>query len=265
MPKNPEQYTPPEAEGKISLRHLLTYDNPKMSEYQELIDFVMREGAGPDLPQEYSSAWGDILTRWGSVTFVQGSKIPEYNPPEYERVRAYFKEKLPGQILVDVGGGALNQIMRSLAKKFGVKTYVNVDLTYDGRLDPYTAKCDKSPANYFWRLPPEERTKPMDEYLVTADMLDFVARLPNNSCNFALNGIELDVLSPSIPSRGIGYSQALFAEMVRATKIGGTIFGVESNMWAKGDQRLSENLAEGLGLETEQWGRQFRVFEKIKE
>lgn len=265
MSKGPEQYSSPEAEGKISLRHLLTYQNPKIPEYQKLIAFVMKNGAGRSLPQEFSRAWGDILKHMGSLGYISDSEISKYDPPEYEKVRTYFKEKLLDQILVDVGGGGTNHIMRNLAKKFGVRTYINVDLAHGGKLDPYIANCKESTTNYFSLLPQEERTKPMDEYLVTADMLDFVARLPNNSCNFTLNGIELEVLSLSTPELGTEYGETLFAEMVRATKVGGTIFGVESDIWAKDDQRLSENLAEGLGLDTEGWGKQFRIFEKNKE
>jgi len=265
MPKGPEEYSPLEAEGKISLQHLLTYQNPKIPEYQRLIDFVMKNGARRSLPQQFSRAWGDILTHAGSAIDIQGSEIPKYNPPEYEKVRDYFKKKLFDQILVDVGGGGSNQVMRNLAKKFGVKTYINVDIAHGGKLAPHIAKHKEPQVNDFWQLPPEERTKPMDEYLVTADMLDFVARLPNNSCNFALNGIELEVLSLGQPELGTEYGKALFAEIVRATKVDGTIFGVESEIWDIDDQRLSENLAEGLGLETEGWGKQFRVFEKIKE
>lgn len=263
MPEGPEQYAPPEAERKVSLRHILTYDNPKLAEYQRLIQHIKEKGAGVSLSESFAPQWKRVL-----YFQVDRDRDPEYNPPRTEKARAYFREKLTGETLIDVGGGRGRQTenLRALAKKSGVQTYINVDL---GKvLDPYTA-LPAEPIDY-WQLPPEERARPMDEYLVEADMLDFVARIPNNSSHFAVNGIDSHVLS--YEKEGDEYANALFEEMVRATKVGGILFGIESDIWQR-DERLKlmsielgfADVPGGSEYKRNPWLIPEKVFEKTKE
>lgn len=244
MPKGPEQYAPPENEEKIDLHDLLTHDNPNLSLYQELMRQEYTASGEVSLPQQIGHAWLNLFfditgkTKEGDLS-QEGMK--------------YFKEKLQNGLLIDIGGGA-GQLMEAVAKKFGVDKYVNVDICIGKPRDPYTGyiRTEKD----FSLLSEEERKQPMQGFDVSADMLDFVARIPNNSASFVINGIDMYVL------RTEEYRKALFNEIMRATKMGGILFGVGSDIWYK-DARL-RSMAEQLGFDS-MWDREKEVFEKVKE
>jgi len=256
---------PVEDEGKVSLRNLLAYDNPNLPKYQRLIKFARKESRWQQ-PQEFAPAWGELLAKSFGYKVVGPE---DYNPKMYEKARGYFEEKLQGDILVDLGGGKRfgSQVMRSLAKKSGVKTYINVDMCHGKTLDPYTSS--RAPSTDYPALAEEEKERSMDELFVADDILDFLARLPDNSCNFVANGVDHWVLGNATSGTGYEYGEAVFREMVRATKKGGVMFGIGSDIW--GDRTGLKFMSQELGLqiddEIDSTGNSGRkvVFEKIEE
>lgn len=73
---------------------------------------------------------------------------------------------------------------------------------------------------------PTESDKDMQTIKLKADALDFARRLPPNSVNFTINGMDLLIFMRSIPHQYLhDYIEALKEEVIRATKEGGIIFG----------------------------------------
>lgn len=208
MPNRPEQSTPPEAEGEISLRDFLTYNNPNRARYQEIIKRE-HDRFRVGLPQDFADNWSMV---YFDGQYEEGEKGNErYYPSSWEKLRAYFKEKLQGGNLIDVGGGG-QDFMAELAKKSGAKKYINVDIgcprfedepvgSYLTRLNPHVGRPKKVD---FWHLPENERTLPMETISVNADMLDFISRLPDNSSNFAVNGIDSNIIYDNEYYIGLG-------------------------------------------------------------
>jgi len=238
-----EKPSEPEAQNQISLRNFLTYDHPDRENLQKLIELERQTNPGR-LPQRFSDRWRDkFYDRYGAD---RGKR-----PSAWEKLGPFFEQKLKGDILIDLGGGD-SRTIHEMADIVGVKTYINVDVGSDN--DPYAGH--PMPAENYWRLSNEQREIPMEAMDVYDDMLDFVSRLPDNSSNFILNGIDSYVL------KNEEYRKALFKELVRATKEGGVLFGFESDIW-QNDPRL-KSVAEEFGLDTKSWGSSYAVFEKIK-
>jgi hypothetical protein len=63
----------------------------------------------------------------------------------------------------------------------------------------------------------------MRAIMVQGDMLDIRSRLPDNSANFTINGIDTWIIENS------AYHQALARELERATVPGGIVFGMNSD------------------------------------
>lgn len=129
--------------------------------------------------------------------------------------------KLKDTVLLDIGGG--NGKLYYFANRFQAKTYLNVDKYADGidgkkPLDPEAdihteATGDGGKLSEF--LPPRNT----QEVTVKADMLDFVSRLPDDSVNVTVNGIDEDI----VPNPA--YHQALACEILRIVKKDGFIVG----------------------------------------
>lgn len=216
----------PETEVGVFLKELLAYDNPRLSKYQGLIERE-RVASKVYLPQQFSRHW------------------EEFN--DNPEMRSFFSDKLRGGILVDIGGGQ-GRVVRNLAKKSGVAKIINVDVMGEDDMDVFRGK----------KVEDSISAEVID---VHADMLDFVSRLPDGSCNFSINGIDINVIEDS------GYREALFHELVRATRIGGIMFGAGSDIWRK-DGRLNLIPPEKYGgapdlFETSL--EQEAVFEKVSE
>lgn len=64
-------------------------------------------------------------------------------------------------------------------------------------------------------------------------MLDFVARLKDNSTNFTINGIDRLII------RSTRYEKALAREIVRATRINGLIFGCATILFDENEGALN--------------------------
>ncbi|KKT20830.1 MAG: hypothetical protein UW05_C0026G0006 [Candidatus Giovannonibacteria bacterium GW2011_GWC2_43_8] len=202
--KDRETTSTPERSSKISLPDILVYENPNRGKYQEIIKSlearVARNPFGSP-PDEYSEEWMRFL--------MFAEKIEKY-PEDYR----FFQEKLKVDILIDLGGGRGTN-MKYFARTFGVRTYIDVEryLSKDLPVDPFKDLSEKF----------VDQPENMQILVVQADMLDFISRLPDNFANFNLNGIDSLVIEDP------EYHYALAKELVRTTKKGGIVFGINSD------------------------------------
>lgn len=256
LPKNLEK------KQEVDLHSLLTYENPKLAEYQEIIRKEHKSAPGKLNPAAFSEGWLPVYYNG----FATGEK--RFQPGGHEKVLPYLSNKLVGEFLIDIGGG-FDNYMAELAKISGVKTYINVEVNLNEKgdgmgnkvpigkeFDPYTGYPD-SAGTQFEHLSDENMHRSMEQINVKADMLNFVARLPDNSCNFAINGIDYEIAQTP------EYRKALMEELVRATRIGGVLFGIGSDIW-KNDSRLK---LMGIELEFDDPDNphyQNMIFEKVK-
>ncbi|OGG74173.1 hypothetical protein A3A40_00380 [Candidatus Kaiserbacteria bacterium RIFCSPLOWO2_01_FULL_54_20] len=147
-----------------------------------------------------------------------------------EAEHSYFRDRLRGNILVDLGGGRLCRML-SVAGMYDSSAYINVDsyiaggfgdLPYDPTKNQYKAFYEHRSGLPGWVQPQHfPHTEPA---IVNADMLDFVSRLPDNSVNFTMNGIDYDILGEG--ALNIKYQWFLAGEIIRTLRPGGIIFGV---------------------------------------
>lgn len=243
MPKGPEQYTPPEAEGKISLHDLLTYQNPNLRKYHDLSFGSDANKSFRATKAHFGAEWTDLLER-------------SETGDTYENDAVYLKEKLAGTLLVDLGGG--DQTMRGIpgtpvetfARAMGANTYINVDRFLASETDIFTD------------VYPEEHRQTGKPYViwVNADMLEFIAHMPDNSASFSINGIdEMIIKNPA-------YHAAVAREIIRATRHGGIIFGINSDALYQIAQ-LNDSRIRNVPLKIVQHRSQYgvMVFEKISE
>lgn len=173
----------PEVSEVVDL--LLGYDNPNKEEISELIigerDRDWRvSGDGT----QYSTIW---------------ERFERYKP----ETKDDLKERLSGQILVDLGGGRNPKYVQELAKNLGAAALVNVD--------PQAAPATQDLGG----------TKFIP---VKKDMLSFTSQLKSNSCNFVITGID-EIIIPNSD-----YHKALASEMIRATRPNGVIFAAKSGV-----------------------------------
>lgn len=123
---------------------------------------------------------------------------------KYDReiTEAFFHDKLNGKVLVDCGGN--RDTMLSFAKKFGVKTYINVDKHV------YTDDVEV------------ENVEGITVIRVGMDMLQFLAQLSPGSVSITMNGIDSELITNPL------YHKALAEEIERVVADGGIIFGSNS-------------------------------------
>ncbi len=214
--------------ARVSLKDLLTFKNLHLDRYQEIIERELKDNVFQ--PQRFSEAWISILYDSFSEDIVE-----RHNPRILRKASEFFRDKLKDAFLIDLGGG-WGAIMAQFARKFGVQTYIIVDL---GDVhDPYSAQPIELECEL---LSEEEKTRTMTALRVSDDMLDFVARLPDNSANFVLNGIDWDII------RDNEYRSALISELARTTRHGGIVFGAGTDLVPYDSQFVSKS--EGLRLE----------------
>jgi hypothetical protein len=145
---------------------------------------------------------------WSGAGFIDNN----IQSDKLKNAITFLEKHLLGNNLVDLGAGYANTI-QLLCKKLGVNTYVKVDDFYQIR--PKKAVEENIPSN-------ESNVGDLHIIEAKADMLSFVTLMKDNSGNFVLNGVDECV----IPSKE--YTLALVNELVRATHLGGIIFGLVS-------------------------------------
>ncbi|MBU0597334.1 hypothetical protein KKA94_04255, partial [Patescibacteria group bacterium] len=192
MSEREKNYETVSAESR--LRTLFEQNRIIPSEYSALISSQeTRDNAVRFQRTEYSERWLDLL----------GTRA--------ETARNFFKHKIAGHPLIDLGGGM--GLMRSIASEFGPTEYINVDRQYHKDLppNPHEIRHSAQLAN------PD--TLEID---IHADMLDFVSRLKEGVASFTLNGIDYSIVDNQ------KYHEVLAKEIVRATRKHGLIFGIQS-------------------------------------
>lgn len=197
----------PEKEKPISLPALLSYKNPRAEEYARIIERVRKQVAASEWgspPDEYAGDWQRVV-----------EPKPDGNDSKYKK---FLEKKLKGSLLIDLGGGrAADRTGKThighVAEKLGVKTYINVErfLSDNVSVDLFTDVSEKVGV---------EQPKNTKIITVKGDMLDFISRLPDNSANFSMNGIDHFVIEDE------EYHNALTTELTRTTKPGGVVFGI---------------------------------------
>ena len=205
--------------------------------------------------EEYSEAVAHWLGGWGML-YHGWEGWREEPKQQLQDDWAYMREKLKDSILVDLGCGArlASGFMFGTMDKYSIAAYVGVDRYAwpDTSYDPTLNQWKKNDNRKLIRsgMPPIAK--------VHADMLDFVARLPDNSVNFVLNGIDRFVIST-----GSEYHRTLAKEMIRALKPGGIICGADFTAIS---HLFDSNEVRDLGLRRHHLPssrRDFECFEKI--
>lgn len=178
------------------------------------------------LPEDLAVIQAQYANDLGT-SFAAYSENWLYLPEMMKDVFDWMAERLEGQTLVDLGGGAYGTGWK-LAKMFKVGTYVSVDLcAFDGSRAPNPSLpiIEKGRESQ-----PEESPRRIH---VKDDILNFLLHLRDGSANFMLNGIDTVVLPTAfcIKDRSVGprYHGRIADELHRALQPGGLILGLASD------------------------------------
>lgn len=208
MPKDPEQYTPPEAVQPLNmLENLIDHNRHVPDEYRELI-LRQKSDYDPMIDAAFADMW-KFLYDETAQKLTSGS----LREGELETFQRFFSQHLQGSNLVDLGGGAANKSMRDFAKYFHAQLYINVDMP--------RSQQDWQAYQVF---PKQEQDSDFVVIDVEADMLAFISQMKDGSANFTLNGIDLAAIGNQ------RYHTTLAKELLRATRPGGLIFGMCSDV-----------------------------------
>lgn len=269
MSPNIEKFSPEKREGgRIELR---TFLNPPNDKYKQLIEIFgalhrRHEDKQDSLyvyKDDQEGYYAPYALRWISLfsdKYEDGTKKSSKTLEADTAVRAFFKNKLEGKILVDLGGGY--GVMEKFAKKMGVSVYINVDRLLPGHQEAKPdSTIDLSKA--------EQSTNKTQVIEVKADILDFISRLPENSVNITINGMDVmmldtcgayadeyrDSLPDTVLCTGEGikkveekkreeekarenYGRSLLEEIIRVTEKGEVIFGSGTMILDEDDNRV---------------------------
>jgi len=187
------------------------------------------------IPAEYTNLIAKQDTRDDTERFQRTEYSDRWLDLYGERAktaRDFFKQKLTGHPLIDLGGGM--GLMRGIASEFGATEYINVDRKYHENLPPNPFEIRHSA--------PLGNKQNADEIDVQADMLDFVSRLKNGVASFTLNGIDYSIVNDP------EYHKALAQEIIRTARKNGLIFGIRSMALSE----ISEQLSRGETLPVRQ-------------
>ncbi|KKU68540.1 MAG: hypothetical protein UX89_C0003G0042 [Parcubacteria group bacterium GW2011_GWA2_47_16] len=205
-----------------------------------LAKFLTRnpESAEKKLHLELAAKQRMAFSEWDEAQFTPFSKHWEqvllnkegtlFSPDFLEKL----SHDLRGDTLVDLGGsvpiseGKLTT-MPNIAREIGVREYITVDSA--GLMTDKTEVDRVVEVNF--DLYTKVDTPETEVLAVNADMLDFVSRVTDGSANFVLNGIDGNVI------RDEEYREELVKHVVRATKLGGLVWGNTSVV----EKPLSEN------------------------
>lgn len=167
---------------------------------------------------------------------------------DIKKMAQELKERLINNVLINLGAGhsPFNDL---IAEKLEVATNINVDLFYKQqliRLEQYEMSYE------------EEKTIHPKTIAVQSDMLNFVARMKNESGNFMINGIDDCII------KNKEYIDALSKELIRATKKGGVIFGTESAVFVPLYKFSESNpqILEGSTINVKHCGVDVTIFKK---
>ncbi|MDD5586133.1 MAG: hypothetical protein PHY92_04135 [Alphaproteobacteria bacterium] len=164
----------------------------------------------------------------------------------------FVRERLKGAPLIDVGGATGR--FGEFAVTAGASAYINVDLYPLGGLH------DLGEDPEYDLIPPESAFKNNTQRLsVCADMLDFISRVPGQSVNIMINGIDELIV------RTTEYHKALAQEMVRTVRPDGVILGYNSASLRYAEQLLTHRFysKEQMAQSGVVFGKHHRIFVMI--
>lgn len=243
MEKNFKKIRPQSQSGEIDpvLRDLFSKMKAGESKYKDLID-LYSQAIAETSDADYGLQTCKLLASGGGLA---------------EKDKVFFQDKLKNSILVDLGGGYWTSMADETAKDYSASALINVDKFMYPKDMPYDPLTPQDPGRSGAVL-----SYPRHVF-VRSDMLDFVARLPDNSVNFMANGIDMFIMGR--PS-GINllYRSALGKEIVRAMKSGGIIFGNQFDyIWDEFDE--NQDVVRRRVALPEGFMNDIRVYEKQKE
>ena len=250
------QNAPERPEERVDLHQLLTYENPKLAQYLDVI-----KGEFAKKRHQYGQ---DFSHSWLPVFYDRDRKGTErFQPADYKKVLPYLQDRLQEGLLIDLGGNlSKSGTIVQLAKKCGARVYINVDTDYvpenapvGEKYNPYVGK--KREEKEYSLLSEEENKRIMEAIDVQADILNFIARLPDNSANFTLNGIDSHIIETG------AYWDALEQEITRTAKIGGVIFGYGSEMMFLHHNPKWKSVGEELEFDDGSTYIQQKIFERV--
>lgn len=187
----------------ITLEDLIDPTHSIPDAYKHLIAAQKREQVRSSTTS-FSYRWEDAL---------ELDREPRKDEKDLETMQRFFKEHLKHKVLIDLGGGSIRlSYMCQLAKQCEAAAFASVDLMLTAE-PPKTIQIHK-----------EKTTDGFHEMEISADMLEFVTRLKDESVCFAINGIDWTIIDDK------EYNAALAKEIVRATSKGGIIFGYDSEV-----------------------------------
>ncbi len=120
----------------------------------------------------------------------------------------YFRKQLKGNALVDVGAGTESYV-RQFSAKVGARYLIEIE------------KYNRNSKTGWEDL----SQKGLQIMRFHSDMLDALARLPDNFANVIMNGIDIHIISKRVEGE---YRAAVFEEIYRITRLGGIFFGENS-------------------------------------
>ncbi len=178
---------------------------------------------------------------------------------ERQEALSYFKKKLKGKILINLGAGSYHAMI-NFAKESGVKVYIEVDKFFPENEDiPLNSSVDLSLG---------DKNENMQIVTVKSDMLDFLSRIPNESVCIVINGIDGDLIKNN------EYHKALIKEFKRVIPNGEIVFGRNSTSLGLISQGVLKNTNEEekenlqsfrpvrLEFLSNKWGIHANIFEK---
>lgn len=226
-----------EAVSKFSPERFLSYQNPNAEVYQKIIEAETARTDTVKARSRLEPPTDKHAEHWLDKIFWE----------VHAELLQFIQGKISQELLIDLGGGR-QATMKWLAEEFKAKTYVNVEKYLP---DKFPLNPRVNIAEQLGQTPKEKETEIV---FVRADMLDFISRVPNNSANFTVNGIDAFVISSP------EYHSALAREISRATKVGGVVFGINSDaLWELREDRFRDEAAA-----QKVYREDIKVFEKIK-
>ncbi len=210
--------------------------------YTETLAALQREHPNPDakdieiIRAQYANDMGSAGTPY--------SKIWLEFKPFLGEVYGWLAERVSGQTLIDLGGGAYGTGWQ-IAKDLDVGTYVSVDLhAFDEELSPNASVpvVDQKDEDQ-----PDENPVRIH---VKDDILNSLLQLRDGSAHFMLNGID-EVVRPwayCMNDRDAEprYQERIADELSRTVKPGGIIFGMASSALNILSRRVKSEQAAGL-------------------
>ena len=218
--ESPQEET--DEEEQFDPQELLVYDHPERENINRLIKQAEERN------EQYQ---GISELKSPHDRFLQEILIEDKDGVDSPEGRLARQINEANQV-INLGGGFME-----MSKEFDYKVLIGVD-KYPESDNSISAQADKVHREESDQLYAERQIQGgTKEFVVKMDMLDFVSRLPDDSNEFlTINGIDQNIVEDE------EYVRTLAMEIVRTTKPGGMMFGVDSFVFEfiKNDERVEE-------------------------